>query len=141
MRVGATQPIEVDVRMVAATNRDPERGGGGGRLREDLFYRLQGVPDRDAAAARPRGGHAADRAPFPASICAIEGRPKAFTAEALERLSGYHWPGNVRELRNFVYRAYLMAPGSLIQNPCLHMGEACRRTPPHRRSGCRSASV
>ena len=123
MRVGSTQSREADVRILAATNRDPQKAVEAGTLREDLFYRLNVFPI-ELPPLRERAEDVPEIARhFLRQISAIEGRPKSFTAEALERLSGYHWPGNVRELRNIVYRAYLMAPGSLIQDPCLHMGE------------------
>ena len=112
-------PAGIDIN---APKRAAQKAVDAGTLREDLFYRLNVFPI-ELPPLRER----AEDVPviarhFLRQICAIEGRTKVFTAEALERLSGYHWPGNVRELRNIVYRSYLMAPGSLIQDPCLHMG-------------------
>jgi len=119
VRVGSTQPREIDVRIVAATNRDPEKAVEAGQLRADLFYRLNVFP-----IALPPLRERIDDVPllarhFLREIGSIEGRAKAFTDEAIEALQAYRWPGNVRELRNVVYRAYLMAPGSLIADPCL----------------------
>ena len=123
MRVGSTQTIESDVRVIAATNRDPQKAVEAGTLREDLFYRFNVFPiELPPLRERAEDVQVIARH-FVRQISGIEGRPKSFTAEALERLSSYHWPGNVRELRNIVYRAYLMAPGSLIQDPCLPCDE------------------
>jgi len=125
LRVGSTQPREVDVRIVAATNRDPEKAVDAGQLRADLFYRLNVFP-----IALPPLRERIEDVPllvrhFLREIGSIEGRQKAFTDEAIETLQAYRWPGNVRELRNVVYRSYLMAPGSLIGEACLpHEAEA-----------------
>jgi len=119
LRVGSTQLREVDVRIVAATNKDAQRAVESGQLRDDLFYRLNVFP----IALPPLRERLEDleliARHFLRQIASIEGRAKSFTPEAVDALSGYHWPGNVRELRNVVYRAYLMAPGSLIADPCL----------------------
>jgi two-component system response regulator AtoC len=119
VRVGSSQTREVDVRIVAATNRDAEKAVEAGTLRADLFYRLNVFP----IALPPLRERLEDveliARHFLAQISSIEGRSKSFTAEALASLVEYRWPGNVRELRNVVYRAYLMASGSLIGDPCL----------------------
>ena len=123
VRVGSSQTREVDVRIVAATNKDPQKAVDAGSLRADLFYRLNVFPielpplrerleDVDLIARH-----------FLRQISSIEGKAKSFTAEALADLAQYRWPGNVRELRNIVYRAYLMAPGSLIGDACLPRDE------------------
>ena len=123
LRVGSSQTREVDVRIIAATNRDPQKAVDAGTLRADLFYRLNVFPI-EMPPLRDRlddigliAGH------FLREISSVEGRQKSFTPEALARLGEYHWPGNVRELRNIVYRAYLMAPGALIGDPCLPVPE------------------
>jgi DNA-binding NtrC family response regulator len=119
LRVGATHPREVDVRIVAATNRDPEQLVDAGQLRADLFYRLNVFPIALPPLRERREDVPLLARHFLREISSIEGRAKAFTDEALEALQGHRWPGNVRELRNMVYRAYLMAPGSLIADACL----------------------
>jgi DNA-binding NtrC family response regulator len=127
LRVGSTQPRDVDVRIVAATNRDPEKAVDAGQLRADLFYRLNVFP-----IALPPLRERIEDVPllvrhFLREIGSIEGRQKAFTDEAIEALQAYRWPGNVRELRNVVYRSYLMATGSLIGEACLaNEAEAAR---------------
>ena len=119
LRVGSTQVREVDVRIVAATNKDPQRAVENGQLRDDLFYRLNVFPISVPPLRERLEDVPLIARHFLRQIASIEGRAKSFTPEALEALAGYHWPGNVRELRNVVYRAYLMAPGSLIADPCL----------------------
>ena len=123
LRVGSTQTREVDVRIIAATNKDPQKAVDDGTLRADLFYRLNVFPI-EMPPLRDRLddiGLIADH--FLREISSVEGRQKSFTPEALAQLGEYRWPGNVRELRNIVYRAYLMAPGSLIDDPCLPQPE------------------
>jgi two-component system response regulator AtoC len=124
LRVGSTQAREVDVRIVAATNKDPQKAVDAGTLRADLFYRLNVFPiELPPLRERPEDV-ALIAVHFLRQISSIEGRSKSFTPQALENLSHYLWPGNVRELRNIVYRAYLMAPGGVIGDPCLPREEA-----------------
>ena len=114
MRVGSTVERATDVRIVAATNRDPLSAVAGGALREDLFYRLNVFPIE----LPPLRERAEDigllSAHFLAAIGQKEGRPKRLEPAALERLERYRWPGNVRELRNVMQRAYVMAEGDVI---------------------------
>jgi len=114
MRVGSTTTQETDVRVIAATNRDPLQAVADGRLREDLLYRLNVFPIelpplRDRLSDVPLlATH------FLKHMIEQEGTPKTFSPEALALLSRYRWPGNVRELRNVVQRAYVMASGPVI---------------------------
>ncbi len=105
-RVGASRPIQVNVRIVAATHRDLRAQVRGGRFREDLFYRLCVVP-LTVPPLRQRKGDV--RALAEAFLCraAPRGVPLRWTPEALARLEGYDWPGNVRQLKNVVQRALL----------------------------------
>ena len=130
MRVGSTQVQETDVRMVAATNRDPLKAVAMGKLREDLLYRLNVFPIhmpalRDRAEDVPLiANH------FLAEISRREGQAKQFAPPVLDRLMTYRWPGNVRELRNIVHRAYVMEPGGTIVDDCLpNDGEAVQPPP------------
>ncbi len=114
LRVGATQSQETDVRIVAATNRQPMQAVADGRLRTDLMYRLNVFPI-DLPPLRER----LDDVPLLANhflrlIGEQEGKEKRFSPEALDRLVAYAWPGNVRELRNAVQRAYVMTAGQTI---------------------------
>jgi DNA-binding NtrC family response regulator len=115
-RVGSTQELRVDVRLVSATNRDPEEAIKEGKLREDLYYRLNVFP-----IALPRLSERRDDI----SVLAEHFRKQIEEQEregvtgwdpaALEMLERYDWPGNVRELRNVVHRAYVMCEGDTIQ--------------------------
>jgi two-component system, NtrC family, response regulator AtoC len=119
MRVGSTVSQETDVRIIAATNRQPYQAVSSGKLREDLLYRLNIFPIdlpplRDRAADIPLlANH------FLAAICEQEGEVRRFTPAALAALVEYPWPGNVRELRNAVQRAYVMAQGDVIDETWL----------------------
>ena len=122
MRVGSTQVQETDVRLIAATNRNPLQAVASGKLREDLMYRLNVFPIhlpplRDRAEDVPLIARH-----FLEQISEREGARKRFAPEVLERLSEHRWAGNVRELRNVVYRGYVMTPGELIVDDCLPGG-------------------
>jgi two-component system, NtrC family, response regulator AtoC len=109
MRVGGTQQISSDVRVIAATNREPEGAVKDGKLREDLFHRLNVFPVR-LPPLRERGTDIEQLAQFFLDeLNRIEGTNKTFSRDALVRLYQHNWPGNVRELKNFVQRAYIMA--------------------------------
>jgi DNA-binding NtrC family response regulator len=118
MRIGSDRAIEVDVRVIAATNRNPHEAVAEGKLREDLLYRLQVFP-LHLPPLRERGRDVvliADE--FLRDMNRAEGTSKTFTTDAHEILMGWHWPGNVRELRNVVQRAYIMAD-DLIDAACV----------------------
>jgi DNA-binding NtrC family response regulator len=114
-RVGGTEVIEADVRVVAATNRDPMKAMAEGKLRQDLYYRLNVFsihlpPLRE----RPDDIQLLVRH-FAEQYAARTGTPvPAFDPAALERLLSHLWPGNVRELKNAVERAALLAAGTPI---------------------------
>jgi two-component system, NtrC family, nitrogen regulation response regulator NtrX len=115
-RVGGSKPIAVDVRVIAATNKDLASKIHEGEFREDLFYRLNVVPIEIPPLRERREDtrmlvtHFAERA-------AVDDRlpAKVFAEEALLRLDGMDWPGNVRELRNTVERLLILAPGDTIR--------------------------
>jgi len=114
LRVGGLSPRTIDVRFVAATNRDLEEQVRHGRFREDLYFRLNGalvvVPP-----LRERVGEIEPLATeFIRATCEELGRRPVpeLRPEALVMLQSYAWPGNVRELRNFIERAVLVAPGA-----------------------------
>ena len=114
MRVGSTTPQETDVRVVAASNRDPARAVAAGALREDLFYRLNVFPIEMPPLRQRRGDLPLLVSHFLKEIGAREGAFKHASAAALDRLAQYRWPGNVRELRNVLQRAYVMTAGAEI---------------------------
>jgi DNA-binding NtrC family response regulator len=115
-RVGGTQEIRVDVRLISATNRDPKEAIDQNKLREDLYYRLNVFP-----LALPL----LSERPEDIALLAehfrrhIEEQEKAgvtsWDPAALSALEAYGWPGNVRELRNVVHRAYVMTEGDKIR--------------------------
>jgi two-component system, NtrC family, response regulator AtoC len=114
MRVGSTTPQETDVRVIAASNRDPLQALDTGDLREDLFYRLNVFPIQ-----LPPMRERLDDLPllvthFLQDIGQREGSFKRASPAALERLAQYRWPGNVRELRNVLQRAWVMTAGAEI---------------------------
>ena len=112
MRIGATRPRPIDVRFVAATNRDLEEEVSERRFREDLFFRLNVIQlEIPPLRERPEELEALARL-FLDRLAKPTGRPAPrLTAEALAVLRDYAWPGNVRELRNVVERAFILCPG------------------------------
>ncbi len=108
-RVGGSEPIKVNVRVLAATNRRPEDAVAQGKLRQDLLYRLNVFPIA-LPPLRERGDDVQLLAEqFLDEMNKTHGTHKAFTRACLERLRRHNWPGNVRELRNVVQRAYILA--------------------------------
>jgi DNA-binding NtrC family response regulator len=116
MRVGGGDLIDVDFRLIAATNKDLEKEIAEGRFREDLYYRLKVVtltipPLRERGVDIPRLAEH-----YVVEICREHGRePKRFSREALAALRAYPWPGNVRELRNAIESVVIFLRGEEIQ--------------------------
>jgi two-component system nitrogen regulation response regulator NtrX len=114
-RVGSEQTLAVDVRVIAATNKDLAVEIAAGRFREDLLYRLNVVPIEVPPLRMRRGDipqlieHFTRQATRHAGL-----QPKAFDKEALARLAAHDWPGNIRELRNAVERLLILAPGPVV---------------------------
>jgi DNA-binding NtrC family response regulator len=115
-RVGGSQELKVDVRLISATNRDPHDAIKHKKLREDLYYRLNVFP-----IALPTLGEKREDIPLLAEHFrkVIEEQERGGVAgwdpRALDLLQAYEWPGNVRELRNIVHRAYVMTEGKTIR--------------------------
>ncbi|WP_437494802.1 sigma-54 dependent transcriptional regulator [Sorangium sp. So ce1014] len=115
-RVGGIKTIHVDVRLVAATNRDLKREIAVGTFREDLFYRLNVVPIALPALRDRRSDIPHLCAHFVAKFNArLKKSIEGIEPDALERLSSHAWPGNIRELENVVERALLFADGARIR--------------------------
>lgn len=114
-RVGGSEAIKVDVRVIAATNRDLERDVAEGRFRRDLYFRLH-VLELVVPALRKRPEDILELAHyFLQKFNAETGRKlRGFTARAMEQMRSYRWPGNVRELKNVVERAVVLARGDYI---------------------------
>jgi DNA-binding NtrC family response regulator len=111
VRVGGDQPVPVDVRLIAASNRVPKEAVQAGKLREDLFYRINVFPIV-LPPLRDREGDAlllADQ--FLESLNASQGTSKRLSAAARQRIQAHPWRGNVRELKNELQRAFIMYEG------------------------------
>jgi transcriptional regulator with PAS, ATPase and Fis domain len=109
VRVGGTDGVDVDVRVIAATNSEPDEAVSEGRLREDLYYRLKVFPIR-LPPLRDREGdlellalHFLDR------LNELHDTKKRIVGAVFERLAEHAWPGNVRELKNVIERAFILA--------------------------------
>ena len=116
LRVGGSVALTVDVRLVAATNRDLVARVKAGGFREDLYYRLEVFPVR-LPPLRARKEDVPDLAREFARSCGEAARGRAFELSplAVEKLVGWDWPGNIRELKNVVERAVLLSAGPLIR--------------------------
>ncbi|WP_338478036.1 sigma-54 dependent transcriptional regulator [Pseudomonas trivialis] len=131
-RVGARKPIQLDIRVVATTNRDLAGEVAAGRFREDLFYRLSVFP----LAWRPLRERPADIIPLAERLLRnhvkkMKHAQARLSAEAQACLIGYPWPGNVRELDNAIQRALILQQGGLIQPQdfCLATGAGAAPLP------------
>ncbi len=115
-RLGGGREVTVDVRVVAATNKNLEEEIAAGRFRRDLYYRLAVVPIRLPSLTERREDIPALLEEFVAAAVARQGvPPRRFSPAAIERLMAHDWPGNVRELRNVVERLLIMVSGSEIR--------------------------
>jgi DNA-binding NtrC family response regulator len=109
VRIGGDQAVDVDVRVIAATNRDPHKAVQDGKMREDLLYRLQVFPIH-MPPLRERGEDIQLLGDyFLSQLNERQGTSKVWTEDSLDRLRTHSWPGNVRELKNVVHRAFIMA--------------------------------
>ena len=108
--VGSSQTRRVDVRVLAATNRDLQRSIGEGKFREDLYYRLNVFPIELPPLRERRGDVGVLAAAFAEKFAKSMGRPiEPLSADCIRRLEAYRWPGNVRELQNIIERAVITA--------------------------------
>ena len=115
-RVGAIEPIDIDVRFIAATNRDLEAEVAAGNFRQDLYYRLAGASVRIPPLRERRGEIEPLAETFLEEAAADLGRPAPSLSSAARRwLRRHDWPGNVRELRNVIERAVLLAAGPTVE--------------------------
>lgn len=114
-RVGGNSAVKVDVRVIAATNRDLEKEVAAGKFRRDLFFRLR-VVEIQVPSLRKRGADVLELAEhFLARFSQETGRRfQGFTPEAIESMRRYRWPGNVRELKNVIERAVVLARNEWI---------------------------
>jgi DNA-binding NtrC family response regulator len=121
-RLGGTKTIKVDVRLIAATNRDLRAALEEGTFREDLYYRLNVVPI-DIAPLRERKEDIPDLVNlFIARFATDSGKAvESIAPAAMQTLVNYHWPGNVRELQNIIERACALAKGSVLEPADIHL--------------------
>ncbi|HQR40991.1 MAG TPA: sigma-54 dependent transcriptional regulator, partial [Blastocatellia bacterium] len=114
-RVGGTEEVPIDVRVIAATNRDLEAEAASGEFRQDLYYRISVIP-LEIPPLRDRVQDIPDLVDhFLAKLARETGRPKlTVSIETLRFLEDYKWPGNVRELENTIERAFALEPGESI---------------------------
>ena len=114
-RVGSGKTLEVDVRVVAATNKDLPAEIAAGRFREDLLYRLNVVPIEVPPLRARRADVAQLVAHFVSQMTRSGGLPpKPFDPEAVQQLAARDWPGNIRELRNAIERLLILATGPTV---------------------------
>jgi two-component system response regulator HupR/HoxA len=138
--VGASRPVLIDVRVIAATHRELEQDVRSGRFREDLYYRIAGI----TLSVPPLRERSADILPI-ADLLLVRagqelGRPDVrFASDVRANLLAYPWPGNIRELKNEIYRAVALSDGltvsaSSFSNRVLH-GQPGMATPQHQGNG------
>lgn len=114
-RVGGARNIKVDVRIIAATNKDLEQEVKKGNFREDLFFRLNVIPIRVPPLRERKDDIPLLVEHFLHLIAEQFGKPKKKISEAaMKALLEYHWPGNVRELKNLIERLFIMSSGEII---------------------------
>jgi two-component system NtrC family response regulator len=116
------KPLDIDVRVIAATHRDLKERVGAGSFREDLFYRLHVVPIR----LPPLRERIADIVPLAEHFLALTNRGKTLSADAAATLIRHHWPGNVRELKNAMERAAVLVRGNQVTSVDLGFLEDAR---------------
>jgi two-component system response regulator PilR (NtrC family) len=119
-RIGDVRDVAVDVRLVAASNRELARAVAEGVLREDLFYRLNVIPIHLPPLRERREDIPLLVAHFIEKVAAAQGKPtRAVTPEAMALLEGHQWPGNIRELENVLERAMVLGSGPVIDADAL----------------------
>jgi DNA-binding NtrC family response regulator len=133
VRLGGTDSVEADVRVICATNQDLEAKVKDGSFREDLFYRINVVPLR-VPALRDRGEDTVVLARhFARDAGDRNGRTiESIAKDAEEALRVHRWPGNVRELRNVIERAVIMGSGAVLKRDSLNLGPGYTATAPAR---------
>ena len=132
-RVGGNQDIKIDVRIVAATNKDLKKAVAEGSFREDLFYRLDVIPIEVPPLRERKEDIPLLVEHFVAKYCRIVGcEAKGVSPEAMQRLTAHVWNGNVRELENVLERAITLGSGPVIE--LKHVEEGLQRGLPHKKA-------
>jgi DNA-binding NtrC family response regulator len=127
-RLGGTKTLKVDVRLVAATNRDLRAALEEGTFREDLYYRLNVV----AIDIPPLRDHPEDIPALASFFLARYAKESGknittITPEAMKRLMGYHWPGNIRELQNIIERGVALSAGTILDTADIYLDDPAKR--------------
>jgi len=132
-RVGGTSSLHIDVRIVAASNKDLKAAAASRQFREDLFFRLSVFPITIPPLRERRADIALLARHFTEQFCKeLKKKPATLAPQALQQLQAYPWPGNVRELQNCIERAVILADGDTIQPRNLNLSFPA---PPEERSG------
>lgn len=114
-RVGGTESLSANVRIVASSTKDLEAEVKAGRFREDLYYRLNVIPFRVPALREHPEDIPVLVSYFADNIARESGQlKKDFSEQAIQKMLAYGWPGNVRELKNFIERVYILTPGEFV---------------------------
>lgn len=114
-RVGGGENLDIDVRVIAATNKDLQQEIASGRFREDLYFRLNVIPFHVVPLRERKSDIPLFVRHFLSELTLDMGKhTKGLTDKALQLLQDYHWPGNVRELKNLIERLVIMSPGENI---------------------------
>ena len=122
-RLGSTRTKKVDVRLVAATNRDLEKMIENREFRSDLYYRLNVFPIRiPPLRERPEDIPLLVRYFTQKYGRRMEKQIESIPAAAMKKLSSWHWPGNIRELENFIERSVILTHGTALQTPIGELG-------------------
>jgi formate hydrogenlyase transcriptional activator len=130
-RLGSTHTKKVDVRLVAATNRDLEKMIEDREFRGDLYYRLNVFPIRiPPLRERPEDIPLLVRYFTQKYGRRMEKKIESITTAAMKKLSSWHWPGNIRELENFIERSVILTHGTALQAPISELGNNGRTAPP-----------
>ncbi|MBN9043420.1 MAG: sigma 54-interacting transcriptional regulator [Rhizobiales bacterium] len=120
-RLGGSRTIKVDVRVIAATNRDLSQAVRDGRFREDLFYRLDVFPiDVPPLRERPEDIPLLSWTFVKEFSNSMGKQIEKIASESMSMLMAYSWPGNIRELRNVIERAMILAHGPVLQIKLAH---------------------
>lgn len=127
-RLGSDHSIKVDVRILAATNKDLEKEVQEGRFREDLFFRLNVIPIKLPPLRERKEDIPLLTQFFLKRICEREGiEEKKFTSQAIKALLNYPWPGNIRELENFIERVVILSENNIIGVEDLSLSTLCSK--------------
>ncbi|MBS3804242.1 MAG: sigma-54-dependent Fis family transcriptional regulator [Oleiphilaceae bacterium] len=116
VRLGSEHERQANVRIIAATNRNPEEEVEAGKLRADLLYRIQVFPIFLPPLKERRDDIGSLARHFLSTLNEAEGTHKGFSPDAVEKLERHSWPGNLRELKNVIHRAYIMADQTIAED-------------------------